>query len=147
MNALNTTTVRRRFRRQVTSFMLVLSLSMGAIVATPTPAHAAGSYVLAQFSISGRFPVLPCACMSDVAGATVEVWYSLDGRSWNLLLTSQVNTVGTFGLNAPGAENWYFAMRVNHLEPTARFVSDWAIFYPYDRNTFSSPRKALVHVW
>jgi hypothetical protein len=43
MNAFNASPVRGRFRRQVTSAMLVLSLSIGGIVATPTPAHAATS--------------------------------------------------------------------------------------------------------
>ena len=144
MNAVKAPKVQGRFRRQVTSVMLVLSLSMGAILATPTPAHAAGSYVLAQFSMSGNFPVLPCTCISDVGGANVNVYYSLDGRTWNYLASGPVNTVGTFGFNAPGLEHWYFAMQVNHQMASAHFISPWVYFYPYDRNSYTSPKKALV---
>ena len=145
MNAVKAPTVRGRLRRQVTSAMLVLSLSMGAIVATPTPTHAVGSYVLAQFSINGRFPVPSCFCGSDVAGATVKVMYSLDGRVWNFLGYGyyRLNEVGSFGFNAPGMEHWYFAMMVDEQIGSARFMSPWVIFYPYDR----SPKKALVSVW
>ena len=60
MNALKASAVRDRFRRQVTSVMLVLSLSVGAIVVTPTPAHAATS-VFGCFRYSGLNAGIPPA--------------------------------------------------------------------------------------
>ena len=122
MNALNTTTVRRRFRRQVTSFMLVLSLSMGVIAATPTPAHAAGSYVVAQFQMTGRFAIPSCFCGSDVASAWAELqlW---TGSTWYPLGYYQLNEVGSFGWNTSG---YYFRIRVNHTH----LMSPWVIFGP-----------------
>jgi len=103
MNAVKAPTVRGRFRRQVTSVMLVLSLSMGAIVATPTPAHAASSsYVVAQFQMNGGFAVPSCFCGSDVASAWVE-WQLWTGSSWYPLGYYRLIEVGSFGWNTCGS--------------------------------------------
>ena len=121
MNAVKALTVRPRFRRQITSIMLVLSLSMGAIVATPTSAHAASFTVVGAFQMTGNFPSAGCFCSSDVAGANVEVmvW---SGTYWYPAGNYTLNNLGRLALNTTG----YVAMRVNH----GRLMSGWLIFGP-----------------
>ncbi|HVQ40844.1 MAG TPA: hypothetical protein VMS54_01495, partial [Vicinamibacterales bacterium] len=94
MNAVKASTVQSRFRRQVTSVMLVLSLSLGAIVATPTPAHAAGSHIGVQFSMNGYFPAPYSFGVSDMADETAQVWLSFDGRSWFFHTYFKLNQLG-----------------------------------------------------
>jgi hypothetical protein len=122
--------------------MLVLSLSLGAIVATPTTAHAAGSYFGAQFSMNGFFPTPSCFCSSDVAGATAKVWWSLDGRSWYFVGYFPLNEAGRVGFDMPGLEYLYFAIMVDHQMASARFMSPVVYFHPYERSPF--PKQALV---
>ena len=122
MNAFNASAVRGRFRRQVTSVMLVLSLSMGAILATPASAHAASStYVLAQFQMSGPFATCT-GCYSDVGGAWAE-WQMWTGSSWHSLGFYQLNVNGTWGWYTTGS---YFRIRVSHTG----MWSKWLTFGP-----------------
>ena len=128
-----------RFRRQVTSLLLVLSLSIGTIVAIPTPAHAA-SYVQGNFSMNGFFPTPGCFCQSDIAGATVKLMYSFDGSSWYPGGSATLNALGRYGFSVnPGFQNAYIAMRVDH--PAGYFLSPWLFFFP---GAETSVQRAMV---
>lgn len=140
MNAVKA--LKGRCRRQITSAMLMLVLTIGAIVANPMPAHAAGSFFGAQFSMSGFFPTPSCFCGSDVAGATAKVWWSLDGYSWYYVGAFTLNEAGRVGFDFPGLEYLHFAIMVDHQMASAWFMSPVVYFQPYERSL--SPKQALV---
>ena len=77
-----------RLRRKITSGLLVLSLSLGMIVATATPAHAATT-------VTGCFAYTNGTSMADMP---VTLWYYLGG---------QYIPVDLKYLGAKGCFTWY----------------------------------------
>jgi hypothetical protein len=119
-----------RFRRQVTSILVAMSLSVGMIAANPTPGYAA-STVQARFSLNGYYPDPAKFERSEIWGLNANFFLWVEGYGWYYIGSMELSPVGWVGLTVPpGLQNSFIGVQVNDREGAAYFTSGMVIFPP-----------------
>lgn len=125
MNPFHASTV-GRIRRQITSILVAMSLSVGMVVANPTAGQAA-SMVQARFWLNGYAPDTP----GVIEGLNANFFIWVEGQGWHYFGSMTLSRFGWTGITVPPqAQRSYFGIQVSDRKGAAAYSSGMVVFPP-----------------